>query len=245
MPPFTLWTGSTEVPLTPKQWTGSTEVALTTGPVTPTVVAGAFNSGITSPVSYANPSHQAGDILLLLTESQQTVGLTAPSGWTNVTDSPRAQGTNSVTVNGFWRRCTSGSEANPLVPAATNHQIGLVLRIRGAVATGDPFDFSLGSGAPSTTAITLSGGTTLGAKRLIISVITNGTDTATNQFSSISGPGQTGFTVLAQQFTTNGGGGGLAVAVGEKATAGAVSNVTATAATAINWTGLMMAVKPA
>lgn len=250
-PPFSLWTGSTEVALSAKQWTGASEVALSaeaySGATTPTVVVGVANSGTTGAVTYTNPTHQANDLLLLLTESQQTAGLTAPTGgWANVTNSPRAQGTNALTINGFWKRCASSAEANPVVPAATNHQIGVVLRIRGAVTTGDPWDFSLAGGASAVSTVNFdSGGVTVGPKRLIITALTNSTDTATNQFSSAAGPGQTGFATVFQQFTTNGGGGGLLVATGEKTNAGTVAPVTATIATSSIWAGLMLAIKPA
>jgi hypothetical protein len=212
----------------------------------PTIVGiGATNHGITSAVTYTLPSHQAGDILILACEDQSTAGLTAPSGgWAHITNSPRAQGSNVIAVNVFWKRATSAAETDPQVPAASNHQAGFAMSIRGCITSGNPWDFApVGSGAAAATTASMTGGTTSGADRLVFAVLAGNTDIATDQFSAGSNGNLANFAKQGNSWTTDGGGGGVDIYTGELAAAGATGTTTATMAS-LTYSALVFALVP-
>lgn len=213
----------------------------------PTIALGTNNAGTTVGVTYALPSHQTDDVLLLTTECNVTAGLTAPSGWSNVVNSPKAQGSNVTTLNGFWKRATSGSETNPVVAATIDHQIGSPLRIRGGLISGNPWDASTSGGQTSSASgRTFSGFNTLTADSLIVYLLAADADTAIDIFGTLATPtGLTGFTTLTTNPSTNGNGGELLIAYGTKATAGFVGNLTWTFSTAAAWSGIALAFPPA
>lgn len=212
----------------------------------PTVAGvGAANHGTTAAVTYTLPSHQADDILLLVTETNVTGGLTAPTGWANVTTSPRAQGSNVTCLNVFWLRATSSAETNPQVPAAADHQDGFAIGIRGAVNTGNPWDFTpVGSGGAATS-FTATGGTTSVADCLVIIAICGNLDVATEQWSAEANASLSSFAQQLEAWTTDGNGGGTACYTGGKAVAGATGSTTGTAAASTSWSAITLAIKPA
>lgn len=208
-------------------------------------VLGTPNAGGTSDVTYVWPSHQAGDILILATETNLTGGLSVPSGMANTIKSPRAQSTNVTTINAFWKRATSSSEPNAVVPATSDHQVGIPFRIRGCAASGDPWDASMSSGQSSGTSRTFSGFNTLTDDSLVVFMIVADTDTTIDNFTGFNSPsGLSSFTVLDQIFTDNGNGGGILVGYGTKAVAGYTNNLTWTFTTASLWSGIALAFPP-
>lgn len=212
----------------------------------PTISAGTANTGTTGGVTYTLPTHLIDDILLLATETNVTAGLTAPSGWSGVAASPRAQGSNVTTVNGFWKRATTASETNPSVPATSDHQTGLPFRIRGGLTSGNPWDASTSGGQTSGTSRTFSGFNTLTADSLVVYLLAADTDSATDVFGTLNTPsGLTGFAILGSSPTDNGNGGEILVASGVKATAGFVGNLTWTFSVASAWSGIALAFPPA
>ena len=213
----------------------------------PTVQAvGTPNNG-TGNVTYAIPTHQADDILLLVVECAETGGVTAPSGgWAHITNSPRSAGSNVTSVNVMWLRATSGSTTNPTVTDPGNHQVGFVAVIRGAISSGNPWDFTpVASSATGTTTFSATNGTTTVADTLICAVISNNQDTATDQFSSVSMSGVTSFTEREQVFTADGNGGGIALYTGERSATGSPGSCDGTIGTSSAWAGLVFALEPA
>ncbi len=215
----------------------------------PSVAEGTPNSGSTGATTYTWPSHQADDILLIALESSTTALSTpsTPSGMAHSGSSPRSQSTNATSITSFWKRAASNAESDVIVPAAANHQIGIPLRIRGGLVSGNPWDVSTSSGQSSASGgRTFSGFTTLTADSLVMYMLANDLDSATDDFGTLATPsGLTGFTVLDRQATATADGGQIIVAYGTKATAGFVGNLTWTFGTAAAWSGIAIAFPPA
>lgn len=216
----------------------------------PTIVGvGADNSGTTGAVTYAWPASYtptAGDVAYLICETNVTGGLTAPSGgWAHITNSPRAQGSNVVSLSVF-ELVLAGGESAPQVPGASDHQSGFVIVFRGCdVSGGSPIDFTpVGSGNAAGSNMSATGGTTTVADCLVVVCSANSTDSASDQYSAISNGSLANLAIQNQAPTTSGNGGGSMVATGEKATAGATGTTTATVAAGAT-ANLVFALKPA
>jgi len=72
----------------------------------------------TNNITVAWPTHQIGDIGLLIVETaNQAVTLSTPAGFVEVTNSPQgtgtAGGTTATRLSVFWARATSGSMTSP------------------------------------------------------------------------------------------------------------------------------------
>jgi hypothetical protein len=145
----------------------------------------------------------------------------------------------------MWIRASSNSETNPQVGAQSDHQIGAAIAIRGAVQTGNPWDFApVGNGGAAQTSISATGGTSTVADTLVVVSISNNTDTTTNQFSSVANASLSSFAEQVQSFTTDGNGGGIGIYTGGKAVAGATGTTTGTQPSG-TYSALTMAIKPA
>ncbi len=214
-----------------------------------TPVLGTSTSGTTGATTYPWPSHQADDLLFVALESSGTALSTpsTPSGMAHTAASPRSQSSNATSITSFWKRAASSSESDVIVPAAADHQIGIPFMVRGGLASGNPWDASTSSGQSSGSGTrTFSGFNTVTADSLVIYMVTCDSDTLTDPFGTINTPsGLTGFTALSRVTTDSGGGGGIFVAYGVKATAGFVGSLTWTFAVAGVWSGIALALPPA
>ena len=212
----------------------------------PTVVAvGSPNSGVNN-VTVTLPPHQAGDILLVVAECSESAGISAPSGgWAHITNSPRPQGSNVTCCNVFWLRATGSGTTNPSLPDPGNHIVAFAAVIRGAVSSGNPWDFApVGDGAAGASSFSADNGTTTVADTLICAVVAGNTDTATDQFSSVSMSGVSGFTEQDQAFTASGNGGGISLYTATRTTAGSPGSCDGTIAGTATWSSLVFAIKP-
>lgn len=211
--------------------------------------AGTEASGTTS-CTPAWPTHQADDIGLLFVETSGTAAPAAPSGWTQVTDSPQyadgGAGATRTRLSVFWRRAAGSSESTPTVTTDVNHVIAQILTFRGCITSGDPWDVTAGdnTGATTSTSVSIPGDTTTVADCLIVAACCSVFDTATDQFSSWANGDLANVTEQADAFTATGNGGGFGVATGEKASAGAYGATTATLANAANQGRISIALKP-
>jgi hypothetical protein len=216
---------------------GSGAVASGTGAITPSLP-----SGIAS-----------GDILLLFLEtSNQAISISNQNGgtWTQVTNSPQycgtAAGTTGVRLTAFWSRY-NGTQGAPTTSDSGNHQLGRIIAIRGAAASGDPWDVTAGGvEAVSDTSGSIPGATTTVANTLVVTAIATSLPDAssTAKFSGWTNANLTSLTERTDNSVNAGNGGGLAIATGVKATAGAYGN---TAVTLVNsaYKGMMsIAIKP-
>src|SRR5215207_3508153 len=204
----------------------------------PTVVAiGAVAGGQAGAITPAFPAGiAADDILIGVAESVGGENYTPPAGWAHVASdgvpvSPVVQGVNTqLTV--IWLRYT-GSETAASWGDAGNHNMGLIIAIRGCPTVGNPWNVvAPASSATSSTAAAFPGVTTTVADTLILEIIATGTDTATGQLAAITNAAYTSITSQMNNWTASGTGGGFALLSGVKATAGPTGSSTGTLGTA-------------
>jgi hypothetical protein len=211
------------------------------------VAAGAMAEGVGAIVPGLPLGIQANDILLLFVETANEA-VTTPSGYAAVADSPQGTGTagvaGSVRLSVFWKRA-SANETAPTVADPGDHAIGQILAFRGCIDTGNPWDVTSGDTAASSTSVSIPGDTTTVVNCLVVLAVANATDTATLQTSGYTNANLVNLTERADVNTTQGVGGGFAVATGEKAAIGAYAATTATLATASAQGRMSIALKPA
>jgi hypothetical protein len=198
--------------------------------------AGSAVSG-TGAISPAWPTHQSGDVALLIVESaNQAISLSTPAGFVEVTNSPQgtgtAGGTAATRLAVYWKRATSSAESRPTVADSGNHQIARIVTFRGVTASGNPWDVTAGNVAATASAsVSIPGATTTVANTLVVTIVANATDTSSARTSGWTNSNLTGLTERIDNNTNSGNGGGFGVATGVKATAGAYGTTTATLAT--------------
>jgi len=215
------------------------------------VAAGAVAYG-TGAITPALPSGIAtNDILLLCLETaNQAISITNQNGgtWTQVTNSPQSvgSGTTATRLTVFWSRY-NGTQGAPTTSDSGDHQIGRMIAIRGATTSGDPCNVTAGgTEATADTSGSIPGATTTVANTLVVAVIatslpdSNGTST----FSAWTNANLTGVTERTDNTRNAGNGGGLAIATGVKATAGAYGSTSVTVKTASTKAMMSIAIRP-
>ena len=171
-------------------------------------------------------SFQTTDVNLVVAESVGGENFTTPSGWAHIDAvSPVVQGANTqLTV--FWRRWQSGDGTVALNDTG-NHQIGTTLTVRGCPASGNPWNIvAVQVDAVSDNSVTFPSVTTTIADCLIL-LIGAWSDDMTVAALPVNA-NLTSITEHVDQVTTAGNDGGIFVASGIKATAGATGTSTAT-----------------
>ncbi len=217
------------------------------------VAAGAVSSG-TGAITPALPAGIAtNDILLLFLETaNQAISITNQNGgtWTEVTNSPQGTGTaGSTSATGltvFWSRY-NGTQGAPTTSDSGDHQAGRIIAIRGAAASGDPWDVTAGGvEAVSDTSGSIPGATTTVGNTLVVAAIATALPdkNSTTNFSAWANSNLTSVTERTDNTRSSGNGGGLGVATGIKATAGAYGNTAVTLANAAYKGMMSIAVKP-
>jgi hypothetical protein len=181
------------------------------------------------------------DILILL---QETAGgdaaPAAPSGWTEITNSPSADTTGTsaqkTRISAFWKRYNSSTDFLEAIlgvssPDAGDHQNAIIVAFRNCYLLGNPWDVTAaGTAGLATTAVSCPTVTTTGTNRLVLAVASTSIETSsTTEFSGWTNANLTGITEIVDFTTTSGDGGGIGAAYGFKATAGATGATTATA----------------
>ena len=196
------------------------------------VAAGTVASG-TGAITPALPAGlQANDILLLFVETaNQAISITNQNGgtWTQVTGSPQgtgtAGGTAATCLTAFWSRY-NGTQGAPTTSDSGNHQLGRIIAIRGATTSGNPWDVTAGGvEATADTSGSIPGATTTVANTLVVVAIATSLPDAsgTANFSGWTNANLSSLTERTDNTVTAGNGGGLGIATGGKATAGAMA----------------------
>jgi len=200
------------------------------------------------------PTHVADDIAILeVSQAKASANdpgvatLSTANGFAAITGADRGSvhnpgiGGSGVHVTAFWCRATSSSMSSPVVAGIADAVINArILTIRGAITSGDPWDVvSTAANNASGTAVTITGATTTGADRLVVVVTAGSIASAT--ISSYANADLTSVTERNDSGTQC----HLSSATGDKATAGAYGNTTATLSSASAWAGLTIAIKPA
>ena len=233
---------------------GKTTVTATPGATTPTFVAAGAVSSSTGAITPALPTGRAtGDILLLFLETaNQAISITNQNGgtWTEVTSSPQgtgtAGGTSATRLTAFWSRY-NGTQGNPTVSDSGNHQLGRIIAIRGAAASGNPWNITAGGvEATADTSGSIPGATTTVGNTLVVTAIATSLpdSSSTTRFSAWTNANLTSVTERTDNSVSSGNGGGLGIATGVKATAGAYGNTAVTLATSASKGMMSIAIKP-
>lgn len=197
--------------------------------------AGTRQVSNTADITVAWPTHVPGDIALLIVENRnEPHTLTTPAGFTLIS----SQGTGtagagaSVGLGVYWCRATSSAMASPVVHWVAGHHMAKILTFRNCVQTGDPFEALNGNVlASGNTAVTIPGGTTDFANCLALAFAAERTDSDTNQFSNAANADLSSVSIIDQENSSVGNGGGWGVIAGNKLTEGTIGNTTATIAT--------------
>mgnify|MGYP003575051533 FL=1 len=193
-----------------------------------------LNNALLTP---AWPTHQAGDIGLLIVETgQHPFELANAQGFKELPWSPQKDGSSNdsatTTLHAYWKRATGAAEPAPTLnaPVGTSfHARALILVIRGASPAGVPWDAGDGDDVGvASSAISFRDIDTVDNECLILHILTHSVDTLSAGVSGWTNPNLTDITEVLDDTSTIGGGSGIAIASGKKATSGSIGNTTAT-----------------
>jgi len=213
----------------------------------PTFQAAGTKADGSGSVSPAWPTHQSGDVALLIVESAGTepATLSSAQGFASVTGSP--QGDN-VDIGGtvltvWWKRATTSSEAAPTVADPGNHVYAKIITFRNAIAAGNPWDVTAGSATTGTASSSFSipGSTTTVANSMVVAIVSNndGWDTSAWTNADLSS-----LTERVDEYTSFGNNGGIGVATGVKLLPGPYAATTGTMGAAVRQARMSIALKP-
>ena len=215
--------------------------------------AGAVASG-TGAITPALPSGIAvGDILLLCLEtSNQAIAIANANGgtWGAVANSPQytgtAAGSTGARLTVFWSRY-NGTQGAPTTSDAGDHQLGRIAAFHGAVASGDPWDVTAG-GVEATADATgaVPGATSTVDNSLVVAIMATALPdlAGTADFSAWTNSSLTGLVERTDNTVSAGNGGGLGIATGLKATAGAYGITSVSLASSSYKAMMSIALKP-
>lgn len=172
----------------------------------------------------------AGDLLFIVCETANQT-LSTPSGWTLLSSVPQttgtAGGTSATALYVWYRFAQSGDSGTVAIGDSGNHQMARMFSVSDADGT-TPVLITAGSVLASAGLTgTATGFTTTAADCLILFIGTNATDSASLTCTVANAT----VSSLAARFTdsdTSGNGGGISVATGVMATAGAIGSSTFT-----------------
>lgn len=204
------------------------------------LVAGTGTTTATLPSGWAE-----NDILCIAVESAAQA-ISAPSGYSEVTNSPQAIGSAAdvaaTAIQLFWKRATS-SESNVGLADAGDHTISVMFAVRGCPTGSSPFDVTAGATAATSTSVSFPSVTTTVDACLVVHLISNPLLSA-----RLSAWANASLLPVIEVFDAgNGSGndGSIGIAYGGKETAGSVGNTTATLSTTAEQAMLTVAFKPA
>ncbi|MFN3626747.1 MAG: hypothetical protein ACK4S3_02575 [Parvibaculum sp.] len=214
------------------------------GPSFVGVSTGAGNAAGTT-ISFSSSGRASGDLLFIaVMTANQAVTI---SGWTEVaTYSPQSRGTAGAAGGvrlTLFSKTSDGTEGNVTTSDSGDIQYAAGLVVRGYSGASATIDTGAGNNVAATTSGSFGGVTTTGSDRLIASFVATDRDAAAASWTP------TGYGNLAngaERFdngTATNTGGGIAIYTGEKASAGATGNITATqaASAAYCWITLALA----
>lgn len=180
------------------------------------------------------PTHQAGDIaiLWLSMDGDTSATLSVAAGFAAISGADQEAASGTPHLQLWWCRATSSSMTAPTIadtPDDSQKYCGIIT-FRGCVASGDPFESVNGTSATTDAAVSIPGGTTLGANRLVVAICAHSIDAATPQSSGEANASLTSVTEVLDVDTTQGSGNGIVVITGIKAAAGVFGATTCTLA---------------
>jgi hypothetical protein len=213
--------------------------------------AGVWDAGTTSFIADVPAAGiQANDILIIPVESMDTDLVAGtpntPTNWTKIFEETQNTTVTSATTLSIFAKVATGSETDVTVDGFTNHGDGNMFVIRGASPSVADILVGTGNGANSGNG-TIPGVTTPTADNLVLMVVATSRDAAADDltFSAWTNANLAGITEWEDQTTASGLGGGIGVAYGTKANAGATGDSTVTIAVSVPWRAVHLAFKPA
>jgi len=216
----------------PSVYAVGTVSSVTTGAATPGIPAGTTTD----------------DGLFLFVEAANEP-LNTITGYTRIGSGAVVQATGLVTdLSAFYKRAGASETAPSVTATPQNHLIARIVGVRGIDWTGSPINvISTGVDNGTGTAFSIPGGTTTAVDCLVFAALSTGTDvnstamatgwTSTTTFASPA------LTEQVDNWTASGNGGGIAVAVGGRAAAGAYNAITGTLSTGNTKAFMSFAVK--
>ena len=223
----------------------------------PTFVAAGASSGSLAAITPVLPAGIAvNDILLLFVETaNQTVTIADQNGgvWAAVPNSPQSyndadgdtNGNYNVRLTVFWSRY-NGTQGSPTTSDSGDHNSGRILAFRGVKTTGNPWNVTSGGAAlVSDGNAIIPGAATTVNDCLIVLAVADNADTVSTRYVSFSNAALANIVERADGGTAEGNGGGLGIATGEKAVAGAYGNTIAdTSLTSASFAMMSIALEP-
>lgn len=216
----------------------------------PTVIGvGAGSSGLTGTTAAYPAAYTAvaNDLAVTFIQCGSADTVVPPTNWATVITSVVTTGTASKMV-AIWRRLTA-AEAAPAIADPGDHINARMIVIRGALATGNPWTVvpQQTTELVADTTVSTPSITTVGVDNLILTGFGTGQDIAsTAGATGWTNAGLSSVTEQMDNWVIDGTGGGLAVATGGKAAAGATGATTATLSLTANFKTLMtIAIAPA
>lgn len=187
------------------------------------------------------------DIFLAIFETNDSDTIATPTGWAHVTGSPvTGSGIDDTRVHVFWKRCASNGEV-PSISVADpgDHWIGQIFAFRYAKASGNPWNQINSGNAAGSSSYSITGFTTTVNNCLVVICASQGEDGFLGVFSGWTNSNLTSFAEAAEQVTSLGDGGGIVMASGLKATAGAIGTTTVNNSGASHVAHVILALEPA
>lgn len=210
----------------------------------PSYVGAGTAAGGTGDVTPTVPTHSAGDVLVLVVESNadQPAAISGGLGdWIVVPDTPQNAAGSGGTRLTAWYQVSDGSVSNPTITDPGNHAYAVIFAFTD-VETSDPLNATDGWLEDNTdTSVASVGVTTDAADCLIVEIVVHGNDSTA---ANLSGWTNASLANITEQFdagTDAGGGGGIAMMTGELASAGASGSTTATLGTGATKGGVTIA----
>jgi hypothetical protein len=164
------------------------------------------------------------DVLVLFVQSRAAEVPAVPSGWTAGPGATMATSARDSRIRTCYKVAVAGETA-PTVVDVGDHLFVVIMAIRGSNGVLDASQSS--ADASLQTTATVTGTTTTVGDCFVVVATTHGEGFATAAFTSWTNASLANLTERYDLGTTQGIGGGLGIATGEKATAGATGTTTA------------------
>jgi hypothetical protein len=171
-------------------------------------------------------------VFVLAVQSANQAASAPDVTWTAIGNSPQGTGTagavGSTRITGFWKRATS-SESAPTVADTGDHTLAQIFAFADCIETGDPFDATAGDvEAVASTTVTFPGLTTTVDLALVVNLLGHSEFGGTTENTAVTNADLLNPETRAEVSVQTGVDGGLLLATGLKATAGAVGSSTLT-----------------
>lgn len=214
---------------------------------------GAYGTGTTSctaAVPTGGDAPQTNDILIITVESSDsTTAAGTPSTpllWTKVFERTQGDGATGVTTLTIFGKRAGVAELDVTIDGVGNHCSASMFVFSGCVTSGDAWVAGTGTGADTGEGSILDV-TTPESDCLVLMVVGASRDAnSTTHFNSFTNSNLSSITEREDNLTSTGAGGGIGVAEGGKASAGATGDTTIDVAnTASPWNSVHIVLKPA